>query len=557
MDTESSSSILELFSSDDDGQTEGYSTNRNGERSGSSNNLVSRNSDLLRRERVEEQFKEACRGPGTRGRYYIPGIVKGSVESFEKIYHAVDSASKTARFIFVVYDGDHWHIIHDCSYSNKSCRCFRQIKLTCRTGVKHEFHGLSERNQKQIIDYLFENGKSPSIIRTRIDSDSHTLFEMGVLQPERRPEKRNVQTDNVEICDDQSETFDRREETRTKRSWSDASISDDELYPISKKIENFRAGRARKRLSAYEETCEKIKQKLKTICSSPITSGVDTEYYNVSEMKWNTTKNDVTQKALHSLKLDFKYLKIFQYIDFYEKNEFLEENSNYPLWQAYNYNNFKEKYTSENEGTDILHDLLAYQLGLIEYNEEDGFDRTNYDGNILAEFVKNLCAFLNYEMGKQNTWYIVGPANCGKSLFADLLQDFFLNVGIMGNWNKHMNFPLQMCEHVRLVFWNEPNFAPEKKEDLKKLLGGDRMTFDIKNKPHGVIHSTPIIITANQYIFENNDIWTTRIKRYHWKQAPFLKKCNKRIHPYAFINLIKNSEQTLGEYFASENVIKI
>lgn len=149
-------------------------------------------------------------------------------------------------------------------------------------------------------------------------------------------------------------------------------------------------------------------------------------------------------------------------------------------------------------------------------------------------------------MGKLNTLYIEGPANCGKCLFADIIQDYLLNPGIMTNWNKYQNFPLQMCQHVSIVQWNEPNFAPDKENDLKKLLGGDRLTFDIKNQPHGVIVNTPILITGNSYIFPRNDIWSSRIRHWKWKQAQFLINITcKRLHPMTFEDLILWAESKL------------
>ncbi len=115
----------------------------------------------------------------------------------------------------------------------------------------------------------------------------------------------------------------------------------------------------------------------------------------------------------------------------------------------------------------------------------------------------------------------------------------------MTNWDKWHNFPLQMCQHVTFVQWNEPNFAPDKTNDLLKLLGGDRLSFDIKNQPHGVISKTPVLITANKYIFPRTDVWDSRIYEWNWTTAPFLKAISgKRLHPYALINVILGREHS-------------
>ena len=93
----------------------------------------------------------------------------------------------------------------------------------------------------------------------------------------------------------------------------------------------------------------------------------------------------------------------------------------------------------------LIGDLYAHLFPedgkeMLQIKEFDDYlkDRTSVKKKELQDFnlldgwqhevmpqIKLLMSFLDRQAGKMNTWYIVGPACSGKSLFTDLIKDFF------------------------------------------------------------------------------------------------------------------------------------
>lgn len=67
--------------------------------------------------------------------------------------------------------------------------------------------------------------------------------------------------------------------------------------------------------------------------------------------------------------------------------------------------------------------------------------------------------------GKQNTHYLISPTNSGKSMFFDLLADYFLCPGMLRNWNRTNSFPIEELATARIAFWSEPSYDVSYDED--------------------------------------------------------------------------------------------
>ena len=179
------------------------------------------------------------------------------------------------------------------------------------------------------------------------------------------------------------------------------------------------------------------------------------------------------------------------------------------------------------------------------YNLEDSFKYveqllTFQYGDKVKEFVRSLYDVTEKITPKKNTISIRGPANCGKSWFADMVSSFYLNIGHVKNFVRGTSFPLHDCVNRRILLWNEPSIAPSQYETVKMLAGGDPCPAAVKYEGDGKITRTPLIITSNHSALpENDSVWTTRCYFEVWKTAPFLKELSLYPHPLTFAKLIQ------------------
>jgi len=125
-----------------------------------------------------------------------------------------------------------------------------------------------------------------------------------------------------------------------------------------------------------------------------------------------------------------------------------------------------------------------------------------------------------------------------KIFFFDCVIHFCVNFGIITNWNRHNQFPLQDCPNRRVIIWNEPNFEDGVEENLKLLFGGDQCGARIKYEGDAVIQRTPVIILSNNDCFPRNHAFRTRMIKHSWNRCDHLKSIHKKPHPLAFPYLL-------------------
>lgn len=197
------------------------------------------------------------------------------------------------------------------------------------------------------------------------------------------------------------------------------------------------------------------------------------------------------------------------------------ENTPGALWYARSPNH----YMSRTESYKWIHKLLLFQYG---------------DNLGVANFVTKLYAITEKVRQKKNTMSVVGPANCGKSWFFDMVVAFYINVGHVANFVRGQNFPLNDCINRRILYWNEPSIMPSGYESLKMLAGGDPCPASVKYQGGVTIPRTPLIMTSNHDVFPNSEVWTTRVYKEFWKPCPLLKEAPGYPSPWAFVELVEN-----------------
>jgi len=482
------------------------------------------------------------KGANPKYKYYSGAIRRGGLFSDDEILSKFKTKRTDHLWAFIVEEDDHYHIVHACSLSDQSCRCWG-YRLGTRNAERGLICGKQTRDWKNIFKYFFENGsgKRPLYGKFRIENNSGLFIGCKILQSEGDTSNILDIKRYVEECSTEDENLWNSEES---------GRSDYEELSLEDGTHSQRSTKKRK----HEETFFTKKDKkvhgivniLLKIGAAPIQEGIKSSLFNSTEFKYNTEYELPCKIATLKVKEHFQFFTIGNYVEYYKTTKFL---NNLPIWHCYNHEYFNKVYMNEIETDIYLKKLLIWQwCGTKYFNEE--YETINDDWK--EEFygqVKMLIKWLNCSAGKKNTWYIESPPNAGKSMFTDLICDFLLNTGSITNWNKHHSFPLQMCDRVRLMVWNEPNFESSALDDLKKLTAGDLLSFNVKNRNHSQIQAIPLLITANRYIFPKDRIFNTRIYKETWQSAPFLQdiKDGKRFYPLSLITLFKEAENYFEE----------
>lgn len=153
-------------------------------------------------------------------------------------------------------------------------------------------------------------------------------------------------------------------------------------------------------------------------------------------------------------------------------------------------------------------------------------------------FLLDLYNLLDRNVPKKNCMLVVGPPNSGKNYFFNCVIHSCINFGQMGNFNKFTNFPMMECIQRRVILWDEPNFEPGAEEILKTIFAGDTTNVKVKYQGDAVLLRTPIVVLSNSDIFPKNEAFNTRMYREQWRRASWLKNLKKRPHPLAWFYLL-------------------
>lgn len=445
---------------------------------------------------------------------------------------------RTGLFAFAVEHGDHWHILHDCPYSNLSCRCFRSLKFRRRTGKATAVGLLSLEDWKNIVKYHFQDGRTVKYASFEGSNITGFFDRSEVVQSFRYPAGGLGHAEHVAACNGENEILGLGE------SSSGCNASRQSVGQESKGANSGEpAKKERRDLSGRDDNEKKqnvIEQKILNILTVPIDNFEKTDSWLHSEYKYINKSKYWFQNAIQNVKYKFANYKLRDFVNFY--NTLTE----HPHWDSHNLDDFHHNYLTVDETIEWIYKLISFQYAR-EYITDGGeFRVTDDDHGPWMEqfyaFFKSFLLFLDKANGKKNTWYIKSSSNAGKTLFTNFVREFLIHVGQMSNWNRQQNFPLQTCNNVRLIIWNEPNYEESVERNLLKLLGGDSLNANIKHKDDVDIKKVPMLITSNEYIFPKKDEFKNRIEYHQWETCPMLEQIvGKKFHPLAMIKIIQET----------------
>lgn len=268
----------------------------------------------------------------------------------------------------------------------------------------------------------------------------------------------------------------------------------------------------RRRIADYH----RLKDALKTFVCVPIYSTCETLRWLQDPYLCYFDKTDLEyRRAVNGLQRET------QFLNFFEIAEWIGDPACDPLWLSRS----SDHYLGRRESKDLLERLLLHQCH--GYHDD------------MVYMLRVFYDILERNLPKMNTIFISGQPNSGKTFFVNCVSAYYLNIGVVTNFVRGNNFPLNDCVARRILIWNEPSCMPSAWEDVKLLTGGDPCPVSVKYQGHSVILKTPLIVTSNNdSFFPRTEAYTSRIYSRVWQPAYFLKDVKQQLSPWAYYDII-------------------
>nr|QOD39552.1 NS1 [uncultured densovirus] len=409
----------------------------------------------------------------------------------------------------------HIHIVHDCPFSNGSCRCSWYQKA--------KTYGADNRRDRRA------HRRDPCRNRTATDVQNLLLYYCTkgrfTVYQKIRGQVEGIPSEGYNLSasrlDGLSEIF-REMEIQIPgvgielQQW-EPIIGDDEpdqgpSYAVPR--------RKKRKMGAQERIQLRTVEILETYPICPPEAIVKHRVWrDDSDLRFKNVGDREIKAAINSFKDNLTTYDIFDFQKMYNK-----ETCN-PIFSA-GFGNFDTYYYNIENSVKIMDELVRFQCG----DDEDG----------IMDFVETLYNVLERKIPKLNCMVIFSPPSAGKNFFFDAVKDFYLNAGHLCNANKFNNFPFQDAEGRRIVLWNEPNYSPEFLEPIKEILGGDSTSVNVKYQHDTPVYRTPVIVlTNNKVSFMGHKAFKDRLRIFNWMYAPFLANYDKKPNPlavYHFMN---------------------
>lgn len=426
--------------------------------------------------------------------------------------HARLLKTMSRRDVFISFyheqgERSHWHIIHDCRWRNYSCGCFvfdvrPRVKRRCKSTtapdasafiialLKYSVQGERYLNICKVGKSYWESSDRSKSLQVFGPTGSSVYGAMEEI---------------VDYCEDGGERGGPAFPGKSKL--------------VAKTQEIYGEQWSSRKILPHE-----LSRFILTNLTYPLDNVMQCHAWRISMYQFVLPGDKTLMRALlHGRNLLTQY-SFKDFHDLYTKAD--------NIYMGALEKSIQEYYHSPEESLKIALKLLKYQF----QKEADEINVNIKD--YIAVFVKQLWDVMERKVPKKNTIYVVSPPSSGKNFFFDAVVSFYLNVGVIANFSKYNQFPLNDCPNRRVLYWNEPNFTESAIFTLKKLLGGDLLKVNIKFGGHQTIYKTPVVMLSNVDVLRDNS-FLDRVYAYNWKAAPFLKKYKKKLHPFLWPLLIK------------------
>ncbi|XP_047098001.1 uncharacterized protein LOC124711818 [Schistocerca piceifrons] len=457
--------------------------------------------------------------------YYTDVIVIRGPDDVDEFSRRIASIASVypGEIIVWKHDDDHIHLVHDCIYSSRRCRCRFRVDPFIASRIKkcprrrRAITAMSDLDWFNILIYFFLQ-KRPSRgqvwirgTHKRVPGESEIIQwvsfiegSLSVLERENPPINDQLQQDLTRVG---------------SRKW-----------PHTK----------RKPISDYqrcnpETTAKKVLSILMSYnCIPPenivsvIPSGhhyyinfIDPKFKRFFDMGLGLYKKTINELELKGLE------------------NLLCSGSEDSIFYSHSTNVFEYYYN--------LADSLAWLNKLLLFQFNDDTDE-------VSKFLLNLVSWFNrqglyqwqdnnYVQNKKlNTLCIVGPPNSGKNWFFDCFISLGLNVGHIGRCNNKTNqFALQDAVNRRIIIGNEISLEEGAIEDFKKVCEGTACNIRVKYKGDAILRRTPLLLISNSQpiVCSHPDFNNVCVRTIRWKKFDELKNAIKKPYPLAFFSLLQ------------------
>lgn len=449
-------------------------------------------------------------------REYFEGVTKETSITGKK--RPAIQAYQGGLFICAFHESpgfEHVHIVHDCTYSNSSCRCgFRgQLDSDLYKERRRRSRHVSAASTKILntAEYLLLRGGRHHFIYTGSGGIS-VLRQTGNLSRQRDGFERQISSLEGEVEDLFFGCKEKSAGDNTHYSKVDPSTG----RPGGERKNQGRLGR--------EGVQEAVLAFLNThLFSPPEIAGKSMLYLNMPELKWVSPGSELFEAAMERYRRELCAKSIYEIYTHYTQP------GRYLHFEAVT-DPFDNLYYSLETSYEILKSLLDNQFG---GNMEEGHS-----------FMVYLLRLLLKRNGKKNCLVLWGEHSKGKSWFAKALRGICISVGTAQTLNKNNSFPLMDCHDRNLIIFDELNYDITMfASTLKTLLSGDMTAVDVKYKAPQIVLKTPIIAMNNhEQIFPQNDIYRSRINSLCWNPGNI--PMERLLHPHC---LIKYWVEDIGE----------
>jgi len=470
-----------------------------------------------------------------RSTYYFTHVIRCDKEpkaQDEILEYLRQFASNYTGQLFIICEHDqHIHIIHDCYYSTRSCRCrFKSFgpleqRIVRRRCTRHRLCEFDKQAWQDVLTYyttkrfpfrrqVWLNGKLQDLPGTT-QSDG---WNIGIEQPGPSLEIP-VSTD---LC--------YASRGRSTNDSSDGDISSDSEQSDSQRSSSaIDRKRSRRESPKKESVYDKVYQAISSLLNkhSPVPASSicrllddPQQSQKHSWLLYDPTRSRHLDSAIRQYSDSLINYTLRQFFYMYSGNEpvFLADSLD-----PYNY------YHTRLYSFLMLDRLLNHQ-----------FDSTEE----IVTFLKNLVSWFNKQgqdgSCKMNTIAVYGDVSAGKNYFFDAIVALAQNVGYFGTVNKTNRFGLQEVPNRRIVVGNEVSIETSQIDNMKSLCEGSSFAVDVKHLKNQICRRTPVILISNQQcsFYHDPAFVGVRIKLYRWGYAHFLAESNKKPYPLAIFDLL-------------------
>lgn len=189
-----------------------------------------------------------------------------------------------------------------------------------------------------------------------------------------------------------------------------------------------------------------------------------------------------------------------------------------------------------------LHDGKPFRI--VQYLQEV----QEFSEKQILFFGRALLDVVNKKSQKKNCFWIWGPASAGKTAFLESLVSLYFpaSSGQPVN-NPRTTFRWGNCINKRILLWEEPQISPDNHEELKKVLGGQEITAEVKYQSNVKMQKTPVLITSNRApIYVLNAMASGEMQA--WEDRCFIFNFSNRNTMDGFFPLTKNDWESFGYY---------